>query len=155
MNRKHSKKKGEIVSGARSQKVRIGIVVSEFNSDITEKLLEGAKECFAENGVKEKNIDIVWVPGGFEIPLALKRLARGRKKYDALVAIGCVIRGDTDHYVYIAGESTRGAMDVMLSEDIPVANCILTVNTLKQARERCGKTGNKGAEAAIAALRMV
>jgi 6,7-dimethyl-8-ribityllumazine synthase len=155
MNRKESKKviKSNI-SKTKAQKLRVGIVVSEFNSDITEKLLEGVKKILITHGVKEVNIEVVWVPGGFEIPLACQKLAKSRKKYNALIAIGCVIRGDTDHYVYIANESIRGTMDVMLRYNIPISNCILTVNTPKQAKERCGKD-NKGAEAALAALQMV
>jgi len=127
--------------------------VAEFNGDITEKLQKGALMTLTQSGVKEKNIKTVMVPGGFEIPLACKRLAQSRKKYDALIAIACVIRGDTDHYVYIANESNRGTMEVMLKNSIPIANCILTVNTLKQAKDRCGKD-NKGSEAALAVMQM-
>lgn len=143
------------MASSRTQRLRIAIVVAKFNEDITSELLVWAKKTLLDHGVQEKNIETVFVPGGFEIPLACKRLATARKKYDALIAIGCVIRGDTDHYVYIAGESSRGIMDVMLETGVLIANCILTVNTVQQAKDRCGKTGNKGSEAAMAVLEMV
>lgn len=151
MQRKHNTVKGKKVSGST---YHIAIVIAEFNSDITQGMLKGALEVLAESGVKENNIDIVWVPGGFEIPLMCQKLARARKKVDAILALGCVIRGDTDHYVYIANEATRGVMDVMLTYNIPIANAILTVNNLKQAKLRAGKD-NKGKEAAHAALQML
>lgn len=155
MNRGTQKKTECVIAAERAKKLRIGIVVAKFNEDITEKLLEGAMKTLLETGLQEKNITLVRVPGGFEVPIACKRLAISRKKPDAIIAIGCVIRGDTDHYVYIAGESSRGVMDVMLETDTLITNCILTVNTLKQAQERCGKVGNKGSEAALAALEMM
>lgn len=154
MNRSKPQKQESIISESRAKNLRVGIVVAEFNADITEKLLEGAIKTLLKNGILDKNIEVVFVPGGFEIPLACKRLATGGEKYDALIAIACVIRGDTDHYVYIAGESSRGVMDVMLETGVPIANCILTVNTLKQAQERSGKIGNKGSESALATLQM-
>ncbi len=155
MNRKQTVKKAPVILGQHARRLHIGIVVAKFNEDITEKLLEGAKKTLLANGVTEKNIEVAYVPGGFEIPLACQRMAESKQRYDALIAIGCVIRGDTDHYVYIANEATRGTMDVMLMYNMPIANCILTVNTLKQARERCGKVENKGSEAAEAVLEMV
>jgi len=145
----------KFVSKEAAWKSRIGIIVSRFNEDITEKLLEGAIETLTAHGVVRKNINVTYVPGGFEIPLACQRLAKSRKKYHALIAIGCVIKGDTDHYYYIAGESTRGTMDIMLKTGVPIANCILTLNTLKQAQARTKTGSNKGAEAALAALSMV
>lgn len=155
MNRKENGKKSTLLASARLQKLHIGIVVAKFNEDITEKLLEGAMKTLLESGVQEKNVTLVRVPGGFEIPIACLRLAKAKKKYDALIAIGCVIRGDTDHYVYIAGESSRGVMDVMLETNTLITNCILTVNTLRQAQDRCGNVGNKGSEAALAVLEMM
>jgi 6,7-dimethyl-8-ribityllumazine synthase len=135
--------------------LRIGIVVAKFNEDITSRLLEGAVETLIEHGVSRQNIEVKNVPGGFEIPLACQKMARAKQKPNAIIAIGCVIRGDTDHYVYIANESTRGVMDVMLSESIHIANCILTVNTLEQAELRAvDGEDNKGREAAIATLVM-
>ena len=154
MNREQAKQENEILSEQQAKKLRIGIVMAKFNADITEKLLLSAGTTLLRAGVLEKNIDITEVPGGFEIPLGCQRMLESKKKYDALIAIGCVIRGDTDHYVYIAGEATRGTMEVMLASGIPIANCILTVNTLKQAQDRCGRTGNKGSESALSALEM-
>lgn len=155
MNREEINRESFNMSKERAEKVRIGIVVSKFNADITEGLLLGAKGALLSQGVLEKNIDIKKVPGGFEIPLACQRMIESKNQYDALIALGCVIRGDTDHYVYIAGESTRGIMEVMLASGIPIANSILTVETLHQAEERCGKNNNKGAEAGIAVLEMI
>ncbi len=135
--------------------LRVGIVVSEYNSDITYPMRDAAIETLRNAGIKDKNIHITTAPGGFEIPILCQRLAKEksqRKKYDGLIAIGCVIRGDTDHYVYIANESTRGVMDVMLKYDIPIANAILTVNNLEQAKIRSQGETNKGIEAATALL---
>lgn len=134
-------------------KLKIGVVVSRFNEDITGKMLEGALETLKENKVKKKNIKIVWVPGSFEIPLACQRLAQ-TKKFDALVAIGCVIKGKTDHYYYICNEASRGIMNVMLGYSIPIGLGVLTVNNLKQAQARSRGKHNKGREAAEAALAM-
>lgn len=148
MQRKEKKEKGKIMDG---RKLRIGIVVSLFNDDITQKMLQGARECLKENGVKEKNIKVVFAPGSFEIPYFCQRLAK-TKKYDALIAVGCVIKGDTDHYYYIAGEASRGVMDIGLKYDIPIGFDIITVNNLAQARARSGPKNNKGREAALAVL---
>jgi len=134
-------------------KLKIGVVVSEFNNNITEPMLEGALETLKENKVKKENIKIVWVPGSFEIPLACMRLAK-TKKYDALVALGCVIKGDTDHFYYIAGEASRGIMNIMLRYSIPIGFGVITTNNLKQAKERSSGKHNKGREAAEAALAM-
>ena len=117
-------------------------------------MLDGALETLKENKVKAGNIKTVWVPGSFEIPLACQRLAQ-TKKYDALVAIGCVIKGQTDHYYYICNESSRGIMDVMLKFDIPIGFGVLTCNNLKQAQVRSRGKENKGREAAEAALMMI
>jgi 6,7-dimethyl-8-ribityllumazine synthase len=134
-------------------KLKIGIVVSMFNDDITGKMLEGAVELLEKNKVKITNIKTVWVPGSFEIPLALKRMATS-KKFDALIAIGCVIKGETDHFYFVAGEASRAVMDIMLDFDIPIGFGIITTNNLKQAQARANKKSNKGAEAAEAALMM-
>ena len=133
-------------------KFKIGIVVAEYNSDITFAMRDGAIETLKNSGVKESNIKVINSPGGFEIPFICQRLLK-TKKYDGLIAIGCVIRGDTDHYVHIATESTRGIMDVMLKFDVPIANAILTVNNLEQAQIRSKGDMNKGVEAAIALLK--
>lgn len=135
-------------------KLKIGIVVSQFNNDITEKMLEGALETLRENKVKGKNIKVVRVPGSFEIPLACQRLAE-TKKYDALIAIGCVIKGETDHFYYICNEASRGIMDVMLQLNIPIGFGVLTCSNLKQAQARSRGRHNKGREAAEAALAMI
>lgn len=117
-------------------------------------MLEGALETLKDNKVKKENIKTIWVPGSFEIPLACQRLAQ-TKKYDALIALGCVIKGETDHFYYIAGEASRGIINVMLKFDIPVGFGVITTNNLKQAQARSRGKHNKGREAAEAALVMV
>ncbi|MDI6778023.1 MAG: 6,7-dimethyl-8-ribityllumazine synthase [Patescibacteria group bacterium] len=145
-------KKGEVkkIDGS---KLKIGIVVSQFNDNITKSMLEGALETLKENKVKKENIKIVWVPGSFEIPLACQRLAE-TKKFDALVAIGCVIKGETDHYYYIANTASDGIMEVVLDYNLPIGFGVITVNNLKQAKARSRGRHNKGREAAEAALIM-
>jgi len=135
-------------------KLKFGIIVSQFNKDITESMLEGALAALKENKVKEKNIKIVRVSGSFEIPLACQRLAQ-TKNYDALIAIGCVIKGETDHYYYICNEASRGIMNVMLEYDIPIGFGVLTCLNKKQAQVRSRGRENKGREAAEAVLAMV
>lgn len=135
-------------------RVQVGIVVSDYNSDITHPMRDMAIETLCTAGVKDVNIKIAGAPGGFEIPIICQRLAR-TKKYNGLIAIGCVIKGDTDHYHFIAQESTRGVMDVMLKYDIPIANAILTVNNLEQAKIRSQGNTNKGVEAANALLAVI
>jgi len=135
-------------------KLKIGIVVSQFNEDITAKMLQGALEMLKENKIKAENIKTVWVPGSFEIPFACQRLAQ-TKKFDALVAIGCVIKGETDHYYYICNEASRGIMNVMLKFDIPIGFGVITTNNLKQAQARSRGKEDKGKEAAEAALAMI
>lgn len=134
--------------------LKIALVISKFNSDITEKMLKGAVETLKNNEVQKKNIEIIWVPGSFEIPLTCQRLAK-TKKFDGIVSIGCIIKGDTDHYYYISSETIRGIMSVMLNFSIPVGLGIITTQNLKQAKDRCGQKGNKGAEAAQAVLEML
>ncbi len=134
-------------------KLKIAIVVAKFNADITEKMLQGALEVLRINKVKKNNIEIVWVPGAYEIPLACQKLAQ-KKKYDGLVAIGCVIKGDTDHYYYISQEVSRGIMDVMLKFSLPIGFGVITVNNLKQAKDRANEKCNKGKEATEAVLDM-
>lgn len=131
------------------------IVVGRFNAFVVESLLEGALDTLKRHGVSEDNIRIIRVPGAFEIPLAVKKIA-GQKKDDAIIALGAVIRGGTPHFEYVSAESSKGIAQVMMDYDLPVANGILTVNTIEQAVERSGtKAGNKGAEAAMSALEMV
>lgn len=150
MQRRQTKKE-KIVDG---NKLKIAIVVAKFNLDITGRMLEGATEILKRNKVKESNIQVVWVPGAFEIPLACQKLAQ-KKKYDAMIALGCIIKGDTDHYHYISSESVRGVMDVMLRFNLPIGLGIITTNNLKQAQARSGKKNNKGVEAAQAVLEML
>ncbi|MFZ2188048.1 MAG: 6,7-dimethyl-8-ribityllumazine synthase [Candidatus Moraniibacteriota bacterium] len=135
-------------------KLKIALVVSRFNSDITEKMLAGALRTLEKNSVPQKNIKIVWVPGSFEIPLACQRLAK-TKKFDGIVALGCVIKGDTDHFYYISSEASHGIMRVMLDFSIPVGFGVITTKNLKQSQERCGEKNNKGSEAAQAVLEML
>lgn len=131
------------------------IVVGRFNAFVVESLLEGALDTLKRHGVSEENIRVIRVPGAFEIPLAVKRIA-AQKKDDAIITLGAVIRGGTPHFEYVSGESSKGVAQVSLDYDLPVANGILTVNSIEQAVERSGtKMGNKGAEAALSAIEMV
>jgi 6,7-dimethyl-8-ribityllumazine synthase len=125
-----------------SQSQKIGIIVSQYNHDITYPMRDAAIETLINAGIKSEDIIVREAPGGFEIPLLCQKMAQ-TGEYDGLIALGCVIRGDTDHYVYIAGESTGGIMDVMLKYDIPIANAILTVNNLEQAQIRSRGDTNK------------
>lgn len=135
--------------------LRMAVVVSRFNSFITAKLLEGAIDAFVRHGGKDDDVTVVWVPGSFEIPALAKRLSESGQ-YDAVVCLGCVIRGGTDHYTYVAGEATKGVGHIALESPIPVIFGVLTVESIEQAIERAGtKMGNKGADAAIAAIEMV
>jgi 6,7-dimethyl-8-ribityllumazine synthase len=135
--------------------VRFGIVVSRFNELVGQQLLAGAVETLKGHGVAAENIDVVRVPGAFEIPATLKVLADSAR-YGALVALGAVIRGETPHFDYVAGECARGVREVSVAHGLPVGFGVLTVNTLEQALERAGanRGANKGAEAALVALEM-
>ena len=134
---------------------KFAILVSRFNEFITSKLLGGAIDALTRHGVEEGDIDIVWAPGSFEIPLLARKLASG-DQYEAIVCLGAVIRGGTDHYQYVAGEVTKGIAQVSLESNKPVIFGVLTCDTVEQAVDRAGtKSGNKGAEAAMAALEMV
>ena len=136
------------------QGVKVSIVVSRFNSFITDRLLEGALDALRRHGVEEKGITVVRVPGSFEIPLGVRR-ATGQK-VDAVIALGALIRGGTPHFDYLSAEVTKGVAQVMLDTGIPVSFGVLTTDTVEQAIERAGtKAGNKGAEAAQSALEMV
>lgn len=138
----------------KTKNFRVALVVSEYNSDITFPMRDGAIEELKFHGIKDTNIAVVNAPGSFEIPLLCQRLAKS-KKYKGIIAIGCVIKGDTDHYYQISNESTRGIMDVMLKFDIPVTNAILTVNNLEQAKVRSTGATNKGIEAALALIKTI
>ena len=134
--------------------MKFGIIVSRFNNSVTERLLEGSIEALKSHGGEEKNIDVVRVPGSFEIPLFAHKMAASGK-YDALVCLGAVIRGDTPHFEYIASEVARGIGRAMLEYHIPIAFGVLTTNNLEQALERAGtKMENKGFEAALTAIEM-
>jgi 6,7-dimethyl-8-ribityllumazine synthase len=134
---------------------RFAIVASRFNASITSALLEGAAATLAEHGVPEDRLSIVQVPGAFEIPLTAKRLAASGR-FEAIIALGAVVRGDTPHFEYVAGECARGIARVAIEENIPVIFGVLTTDTEAQARDRIGgREGNKGSEAAMAALEMV
>lgn len=135
--------------------VPYAIVVGRFNSFVTESLLKGALDTLHRHGVTDSNITVIQVPGAFEMPLATQRLACS-KKYEAIIAVGAVIRGGTPHFDYIAAECSKGLAMVSLQHDIPVAFGVLTVDTIEQAIERAGtKAGNKGADAALSAIEMV
>jgi 6,7-dimethyl-8-ribityllumazine synthase len=134
--------------------LRFGIVASRFNDFIVDRLLDAAVSTLLKHGVAAGDIEVVRVPGAFETPLAIKKLATSRR-FQALIALGCVIRGGTPHFEYVAGEATRGVGHVSLNEQIPIGFGILTVDTIEQAIERAGtKAGNKGADAALAAIQM-
>jgi 6,7-dimethyl-8-ribityllumazine synthase len=134
--------------------LRIAVVVSRFNSFITERLLEGAKDVLSRHEVDPEQLDVAWVPGTFEVPLIAQRFAQSGR-YDAVVCLGCLIRGGTPHFDYLAAEVTKGVAQIGLATGLPVVFGILTTESVEQAIERAGtKMGNKGAEAAMAALEM-
>lgn len=128
------------------------IVAAKFNDFITKSLVEGAREAFTEAGVPEKSVDLLWVPGAFELPTVAAKAAR-TKKFVGVVCLGAVIRGETAHFDYVAGEAARGIMRAGLETGIPVIFGVITTDTVEQALNRCGiKGGNKGSEAARAAI---
>ncbi|HKW42134.1 MAG TPA: 6,7-dimethyl-8-ribityllumazine synthase [Gemmatimonadales bacterium] len=130
----------------------MAVVVSRYNEVVTGRLLDGARSCFRDNGVPEARVDVIWVPGAFELPVAAEAAAASGR-YVALVALGCVVRGETPHFAYIAGEAARGLGNVALAHRLPVGFGVLTTETLEQALARAGGTaGNKGYEATEAAL---
>jgi 6,7-dimethyl-8-ribityllumazine synthase len=134
--------------------LKFALVVSRFNEFISKKLLEGAQDALIRHDVTADNIDIAWVPGSFEIPLVAKKLAQ-TKKYDAVICLGAVIRGNTPHFEYIASEVAKGIATVGLETGIPVTFGVLTTENIEQAVERAGtKDGNKGFEAAMNAIEM-
>ncbi|HDT7014604.1 TPA: 6,7-dimethyl-8-ribityllumazine synthase [Staphylococcus aureus] len=134
--------------------LKVAIVVSRFNDFITGRLLEGAKDTLIRHDVNEENIDVAFVPGAFEIPLVAKKLASSGN-YDAVITLGCVIRGATSHYDYVCNEVAKGVSKVNDQTNVPVIFGILTTESIEQAVERAGtKAGNKGAEAAVSAIEM-
>jgi 6,7-dimethyl-8-ribityllumazine synthase len=145
---------GKIEGGLSGAGLRFGIVVSRFNSFITERLLAAAVDALERAGAAGKDVDVVRVPGSFELPLTAKKLAATRK-HDALIAIGCVIRGETSHYDYVCSETARGLQLAQMDTGVPIMFCVLTCDTLEQAIDRAGlKGGNKGFEAGLAAIEM-
>lgn len=133
---------------------KFGIIVSRFNSFISEKLLDGALDSIVRSGGKDEDVDVVWVPGAFEIPLVAKKMAASQK-YNALICLGAVIRGATPHFDVVVNEVSKGVAQVGLDTGVPVLFGVLTTETIEQAIERAGtKAGNKGAEVAVAAIEM-
>lgn len=134
---------------------RYGIAVARFNSFIVDKLLDGAIEALQKHGVMDRDITIVRVPGAYELPVAVKKMVASGN-YDAIIALGAVIRGGTPHFEYVAGECVKGLSHISMDSGLPIAFGVLTVNTIEQAIERAGtKAGNKGEEAALTAMEMV
>ena len=137
------------------KEVKIGIVVSRFNDFITGKLLDGALDGLRRHEVPEDNVDVAYVPGAFEIPLVAKKMAKSGK-YDAVIALGAVIRGSTTHYDYVCSEVSKGIANVSLDTEIPVMFGVITTENIEQAIERAGsKAGNKGYECALGAIEMI
>lgn len=134
--------------------IKVALVVSRFNEFISSRLLDGAIDCFTRHEVKDGDIDVVWVPGSFEIPLAAKKLG-ALNKYDAVVCLGAVIRGETPHFDYVAAEVSKGVAQAAMETDTPVIYGVLTCDSVEQAVDRAGtKAGNKGFQAAQAAIEM-
>ena len=134
--------------------LKFGVVVSRFNEFITKKLLDGAQDALLRHDVSPEDIEVAWVPGAFEIPLIAKKLAQ-TKRYDAVICLGAVVRGDTPHFEYIAAQASRDISRVGLDTGLPVIYGVITADTLEQAIERAGtKQGNKGFEAAVSAIEM-
>jgi 6,7-dimethyl-8-ribityllumazine synthase len=134
--------------------LRFGIVVSRWNSFITERMLEGAIDTLVRHGADDSNISVARVPGTWEIPVAAQKMANSQR-FDAVICIGCLIRGATPHFDYLAGEVTKGIGGIMMKTGLPVTYGVITVENIEQAIERAGtKAGNKGAEAAMAAVEM-
>jgi len=136
------------------QGLKFGLVISRFNEFITKRLLDGAKDALLRHGVDDKDIDVAWVPGAFEMPVVALKLAQ-TKRYDAVICLGAVVRGGTPHFDYVATVVTKGIAKVALKTELPVINGVITADTLEQAIERAGtKMGNRGFEAAVHAIEM-
>ena len=135
--------------------LKIGIVAARFNEFIVSKLVSGAEDCLDRHDVAKEDVEVAWVPGAFEIPLVAQAMAR-TKKYDAIICLGCVIRGATSHYDYVCNEVSKGIAKVSLDENMPVMFGVVTTENIEQAIERAGtKAGNKGYDCAMGALEMV
>lgn len=138
-----------------SKDIKIGIVAARFNEFITSKLLCGAVDALTRHDVKEEDIEVAWVPGAFEIPLIASKMAKS-KKYDAIICLGAVIRGNTSHYDYVCSEVSKGIAHISLNSDIPVMFGVVTTENIEQAIECAGtKSGNKGFDCAVGAIEMV
>lgn len=138
-----------------AKEVKIGIVAARFNEFITSKLLSGAQDALVRHDVKDDNIDVAWVPGAFEIPLIADKMAKSGK-YDAVICLGAVIRGNTSHYDYVCSEVSKGIAHVSLESGIPVMFGVVTTENIEQAIERAGtKAGNKGYDVAVGAIEMI
>ena len=138
-----------------AKEVKIGIVAARFNEFITSKLLSGAQDALVRHDVKDDNIDVAWVPGAFEIPLIADKMAKSGK-YDAVICLGAVIRGNTSHYDYVWSEVSKGIAHVSLESGIPVMFGVVTTENIEQAIERAGtKAGNKGFDVAVGAIEMI
>jgi len=134
------------------REARVAVLVSRYNELVTVRLLDGAREALRDKGVPDARVDVIWVPGAFELPVAAETAAASGR-YTALVALGCVVRGETPHFEYVAGEAARGLGNVALAHRLPVGFGVLTTDTLEQALARAGgAAGNKGYEAVDAAL---
>jgi len=145
----------EIIGQLHAENARVAIVVSRFNELITRKLLEGALEGLQRLGLNSEHVTVAWVPGACEIPVTAQRLARS-ERFDAVICLGAVIRGATDHYDYVAGNCATGINQVSLDYSLPVIFGVLTLETIEQGLERAGsKVGNKGFEAAMTAVEMI
>ncbi len=138
-----------------SEGMKVGIVAARFNEFIVSKLVSGAEDALIRHDVKPEDIDLAWVPGAFEIPLVASKMAKSGK-YDAVIALGAVIRGSTTHYDYVCSEVSKGIANVSLNSDIPVMFGVITTENIEQAIERAGtKAGNKGYDCALGAIEMV
>ncbi len=138
-----------------SEGKKIAIVASRFNEFITSKLIDGATDMLKRHGTKEEDITLAWVPGAFEIPSVAKKIADSNK-YDAIICLGCVIRGATPHFDYVSAEVSKGIATVSLSSNVPIAFGVLTTENIEQAIERAGtKSGNKGSDAALTVIEMI
>ncbi len=144
----------QVLGELKAAGLRFGIVVSRFNSFITERLLSGALDALERAGAESKYVDVVRVPGSFEIPVAAKKLGEA-VRHDAVICIGCILRGETSHFEHIAAEVARGIQLAQLDTGVPMIFCVLTCDTLEQAIDRAGlKSGNKGFDAGLAAIEM-
>ena len=148
-------KPANLRGGLKAAGLRIGIAVSQFNGFITDRLLAGALDALERCGAEEKQIQVVRVPGSFELPITAKKLAASGQ-FDSIICIGCILRGETSHYDVVVSETARGIQLAQLDTGVPLIFCVLTCDTLEQAINRAGgKAGNKGFDAAVAAVEMV